>query len=108
LATVLAKTGQTTDQSRDAAARALPDTISYDELKAAISASTKAADAVVKGNKTVMDAIKSGKSLQEAINAGAPKVFATPEAAAAARKIGKLQDGDKVIVGGNRMIWKDN
>jgi len=108
LATVLAKTGQTTDQARSMAERALPETMSYSELKAAIGASTKAADAIIKGNTTVMNAIKNGKTIQEAINMDAPKVFATPEAAAAARKIGKLQDGDKVIVGGKRMIWKDN
>lgn len=107
LATVLSRSGQTTDQARDQASRALPDTMSYQELQAAVGASRKVVDAVQRGNKSVMDALKAGKDLQSALNAGAPKVFSTQAMAQAAAKAGKLQDGDKITINGVTGTWKN-
>lgn len=107
LATVLSRSGQTTDHAREQATASLPDTMSYPELQAAVGASRKVVDAVQRGNKTVMEALKAGKSIQEALAADKPKVFTTQAAAQAARKAGNLHDGDKITINGVSGTWKD-
>jgi hypothetical protein len=110
LGTVLSRSGQLTDVARGQAAHALPDTASLPELRAAITQSKKAAQAVMSGNTAVMNALKSGKSIEEALsamNAGGSKTFTSPEAAAAARKAGKIKAGDTITVGGKTGKWED-
>jgi len=110
LGTVLSRSGQLTDVAREQAKHALPDTASLPEIKAAIAASRKAADAVMYGNTTVMNALKSGKTVEQALAAqqtGGSKSFANEAAAAAARKAGKIKPGDKITVGGQSGTWQD-
>jgi hypothetical protein len=108
LGTVLSRSGQLTDVARGQAQHALPDTGSLSEIRAAIRQSRMASDAVMRGNTTVMNALKSGKTIEEALaqqNSG-PKVFATEAAAQAAAKAGKLKKGDKITVGNQTGTWQ--
>jgi hypothetical protein len=109
LGTVLSRSGQLTDVAREQAKHALPDTASLGEIKAAIAASRKAADAVMHGNTTVMNALKSGKTVEQALAAqqsGGSKVFASEAAAAAAAKAGKIKKGDKITIGNQDGTWQ--
>jgi hypothetical protein len=110
LGTVLSRSGQLTDVARVQAKHALPDTASLGEIKAAITASRKASYAVMHGNTTVMNALKSGKTIEQALaaqQAGGSKSFANEAAAAAARKAGKIKPGDKITVSGQSGTWQD-
>lgn len=110
LGTVLSRSGQLTDVARAQAAHALPDTASLGEIKAAIQASKEVGSAVMSGNTRVMEALKSGKPIEEVLKAigtnSGPKVFASEAAANAAAKAGKLKKGDKVTVGGQTGTWQ--
>lgn len=110
LGTVLSRSGQLTDVARAQAAHALPDTASLGEIKAAIQASREVGSAVMNSNTLVMKALKEGKPIEEVLkamqSAGAPKVFASEAAANAAAKAGKLNKGDKIVIGGQKGTWQ--
>lgn len=68
-AAVLARGGQTTESTRAAAEHAFPDKMSYKELEVATQRSRKVADAIRRGNETVLDRLLNGESLERVAKA---------------------------------------